>query len=248
MPAVLIHGNPESDAIWDLLIPKLNRMDIIKLSPPGFGSPVPEDWKATRMEYINWLISKLEKMDGSIDLVGHDWGGGHVAGVAMTRPDLIRSWCTDTAGIFHPDYEWHEMAQAWQKQGVGESLISGMLNAPDEQKVANFVARGMTESIATQVISTFDEDMGRCILALYRDAAQPVLKNLVPQLKVMRERPGLVILAEKDNFSGTKEITEGAADSMGAHVASLPDVGHWWMIQNPALGATALNDFWAGLE
>ena len=39
MPAVFVHGNPETADIWDLLIPKLNRDDVITLSPPGFGAP-----------------------------------------------------------------------------------------------------------------------------------------------------------------------------------------------------------------
>ena len=34
-----------------------------------------------------------------MDLVGHDWGGVHVVNVAMSRPDLLRSWCTDVIGI-----------------------------------------------------------------------------------------------------------------------------------------------------
>ena len=38
MPAVFVHGNPESSAIWNLLIPELDRQDVVLLSPPGFGA------------------------------------------------------------------------------------------------------------------------------------------------------------------------------------------------------------------
>ena len=56
-------------------------------------------------------------------LVGHDWGGGHVARAVTARPDLVRSWCTDIAGCMAPDYVWHDMAQVWQQPGAGEAAI-----------------------------------------------------------------------------------------------------------------------------
>ena len=81
-PAVLVHGNPETDAVWDPLLAELGRDDVVCLSPPGFG--------ATVGEYRDWLVGELEAFDGPVDLVGHDWGGGHVVNVAMARPDLLR--------------------------------------------------------------------------------------------------------------------------------------------------------------
>ena len=38
-PLVLVHGNPEIDAIWDPLVAALDR-EAIRLSPPGFGAPL----------------------------------------------------------------------------------------------------------------------------------------------------------------------------------------------------------------
>lgn len=72
---------------------------MICLSPPGFGAPAPDGWGATVEDYRDWLIAELAAIDSPVDLVGHDWGGGHVVTVAMTRPDLLRSWCTDVIGI-----------------------------------------------------------------------------------------------------------------------------------------------------
>ena len=89
MPVVLVHGNPETDAIWDELRTHLGRDDVIALSPPGFGAPVPEGFGATGDDYLAWLISEVEAIEGPVDLIGHDWGGGHVARLACERPDLI---------------------------------------------------------------------------------------------------------------------------------------------------------------
>ena len=47
---VFIHGNPETSAIWDLLVDELQRggvAKIVRLSPLGFGSPTPAGWGAT---------------------------------------------------------------------------------------------------------------------------------------------------------------------------------------------------------
>ena len=65
---------------------------------------------------LNWSASP-----GLIDLVGHDWGGGHVVRVVNARPELVRSWATDIAGRFDPEYVWHERAQVWQTPGAGEA-------------------------------------------------------------------------------------------------------------------------------
>lgn len=92
MPIVLVHGNPETSAIWDEMRKQLDRTDVIALSPPGFGAPVPEGFTATSDAYVGWLALEVQKLDSPVDLVGHDWGGGHVARLACSRPELIRSW------------------------------------------------------------------------------------------------------------------------------------------------------------
>src|SRR3954471_2614272 len=174
MTVVLVHGNPETDAIWDPLRAELGRDDVIALSPPGFGAPVPAGFGATSDDYLQWLVTELEALDGPIDLVGHDWGGGHVQRLAATRPDLIRSWCTDIAGCADPEYVWHDMAQVWQTPGAGEEAVAAMAAAPIADRAAMLASAGMTEAAATACAAAFTLDgMGRCILALYRSAAQP---------------------------------------------------------------------------
>src|SRR6476661_7578466 len=59
MSVVLVHGNPETIAVWDPLRDALDRDDIVCLSPPGFGAPVPDGWGATVEDYRDWLIYEL---------------------------------------------------------------------------------------------------------------------------------------------------------------------------------------------
>jgi pimeloyl-ACP methyl ester carboxylesterase len=98
----------------------LGRSDVVALSLPGFGSPRPEGFGATKEEYVDWLVGQLETIGANeyIDLVGHDWGGGFVVRIMSTRPDLVRSWVTDAGAIGDPDFEWHAFAKIWQTPGV----------------------------------------------------------------------------------------------------------------------------------
>ena len=47
MAVVLVHGNPETDAVWSPLVAELARTDVVRLSPPGWGAPAPAGWGAT---------------------------------------------------------------------------------------------------------------------------------------------------------------------------------------------------------
>jgi hypothetical protein len=42
MTVVLVRGNPETDAVWDPLVEALGRDDVVRLSRPGFGAPLPD--------------------------------------------------------------------------------------------------------------------------------------------------------------------------------------------------------------
>src|ERR1700750_2367005 len=76
MTIVLVHGNPETEAIWDDLVPHLRNHDVSRLSPPGFGSAIPAGFDCSTDAYRDWLAGELEKLAQPIDLIGHDWGGG----------------------------------------------------------------------------------------------------------------------------------------------------------------------------
>ena len=247
MPAVFVHGNPETSAIWSELFDALERNDLVALSPPGFGAPVPDGWTATRAEYIAWLASELAAIDGPIDLVGHDWGGGHVLGYLLENPDSVRSWCVDLLGIMHPDYVWHDAALVWQTPGDGEENIAGMVQAPTSDLAALYQGLGMSPAVAADVASAVNQDMGACVLGLYRDAAQPALIEAGRGIEALTARPGLMINAENDHYVGTDAMAQETADRAGATVVHLSGVGHWWMCENPALGATTLETFWASL-
>ncbi len=245
--AVFVHGNPETTAIWGPLLAELQHPDTVTLSPPGFGAPVPDAFAATSDEYVTWLASELSQQGAPVDLVGHDWGGGHVMRIAMERPDLIRSWVMDIGGCFAPDYVWHDMAQVWQTPGAGEEAVAGMASMPVTDRASLYESVGMTPDIARAVAEANDETMGRCILSLYRSAAQPAMAHLGQALGAAAARPGLVIIPTEDQYTGGEARARWSAEQAQAQVAVLKGLGHWWMIQDPAAGAATLRTFWSSL-
>src|ERR1700735_5640780 len=159
MTVVLVHGNPETDAVWDPLVELLDRDDVVRLSPPGFGAPLPDGWPATYMDYPDWLGRGLTRFAHPVDLVGHDWGGGHVLNLVMHRPELVRSWVSDVVGLFDPDYVWHDLAQVWQTPGDGEKLVNTMLGGTPQGRAEQLATSGIPMDIATSIAAEQGPDM-----------------------------------------------------------------------------------------
>jgi pimeloyl-ACP methyl ester carboxylesterase len=247
---VFVHGNPETAAIWRPLTAALatrGRTDVVALSPPGFGAPVPDGFDPTMDNYADWLVGELETIQGTgteIDLVGHDWGAGHVYGALARRPDLVRTWAADCAGLLHREYVWHDAAQAWQTPETGEQFIAMWVGMSHDDRQAGFSDLGLPTDLADDLARGLDEEMGRCILPLYRTGAQPAVGDLGDRLAALELPPGLVINAELDPYVST-DLGRATADRLGAEVLTLDGRGHWWMIDDLDPVADALVTFWS---
>lgn len=248
MVKVFVHGNPETSAIWRPLCVELSSRgidDIVLLSPPGFGAPTPKGWNATQLDYVDWLAAELERLDAPVDIVGHDWGAGHVYGLLAHRPDLIRSWAADCAGLLHRGYQWHDAAQAWQTPGVGEEAVGMLVHMDKADLAAVFASLGMTSEIAADVADHVNDEMGRCVLALYRSAAQPAMRELGRRLAAASLPRGVAIIPTADVYPGTPDMAHEMARSLHADAIELVERGHWWMLEDPVTAAEQLVRFWA---
>jgi alpha/beta superfamily hydrolase len=90
--------------------------------------------------------------------------------------------------------------------------------------------------------------MARCILALYRSAAQPALAAVGKLFTTAAPPNGLAIIAPNDHFAGTVEDMHHVAKSVNATTATIDDAGHWWMCSHPEQAATILIKHWANFE
>src|SRR5207249_9677998 len=122
-------------------------------------------------EYVAWLADELERLgsSGPVDVVGHDWGGGFVVRLVSTRPELVRSWVSDAAGLGDITFEWHEFAKIWQTPETGEAFFAQQLALSREERAGVFEQFGVPRERAV-AMDGLDETMAASILALYRSA------------------------------------------------------------------------------
>lgn len=247
MTTVFVHGVPVTSAVWTPLIaelPAARRRDVVRLSPPGFGAVLPDGFDATFLGYRDWLIEELSRFPAPVDLVGHDFGGGYALEVAMVRPDLLRSWVSDTIGGYEPDFTWHEIAKTWQTPGEGERHIAETFSGDLAARTARMISWGIPEPAAGEIALGQGPEMGRAILSLYRSVPEKMLAERGRNLSAAVARPGLVPVATEDLTVGSVALRHRAARRAGARAVDLGGLGHWWMLQDPVRVARTLSDFW----
>ena len=241
MPAVFVHGVPDTFRVWEPLRKHLSRQDVVALALPGFNSPIPANFSATKEEYANWIIRQLEDMGEPVDLVGHDWGCILTMRVASLRPDLIRSWAAGS-GPVSATYEWHPLAKLWQTAGAGEEWFKEL----DPSAVADFMAMaGLPMESAKEAVRRINQRMGDCILRLYRSAVE-VGKQWQPDLGKV-QAPGLVFWGEEDTACPVEFATELASDTKARRVLKL-NAGHWTIVERSVEVAQALESHWASVD
>ncbi len=257
MTAVLLHGVPETGVIWNGVRAQLegDGMATVALDLPGFGTPKPAGFGATKDEYTQWLVETLRGIDGPIDLVGHDWGAAIVLRAVTAFDVPVRSWAVDCASVMHREYVWHDMAQVWRTPGRGEEWMTAFVAAeggtggrpgePGWMKSA-LLASCPTPADAAQIEANTDEEMGQCILALYRSATPNIFGDWGAELSRPAAIPGLVLRATADHSDDPARSAEMTA-GLGARTAELEGLNHWWMMEDPTATVTALRAFWASL-
>ncbi|WP_037861425.1 alpha/beta fold hydrolase [Streptomyces sp. NRRL S-340] len=248
MTIVFVNGVPATSAVWTPLIKELSKSqqrETVQLSPPGFGAPLPPDFDSTFLGYRDWLIGELSRFEAPVDIVGHDFGGGFATEVAMARPDLLRSWVSDTVGGYEPDFIWHEIAKLWQTPGAGERHVEDIFSGDGEERAVRMAAWGVPEPAAIEIALGQSPQMGKAILALYRSVPGALLSERGRDLAAAAARPGLVPVATEDHAAGSVALRHRAARRAGARAVHLDGLGHWWMLQDPAQTARMLSDFWS---
>jgi pimeloyl-ACP methyl ester carboxylesterase len=239
MPAVFVHGVPDTYRMWDRVRSHLSRDDVIALALPGFDAPVSSGFDATKEAYADWLVEQLDQVEEPVDLVGHDWGSLLVQRAASLRPDSIRTFACG-AGPVDREYVWHDMAQMWQTPDVGEQVMDGFT----PEAMVEVLAAQTDQEAAEETARHVDDVMKRCILALYRSAVK-VGDEWQDGVEAVAGRfPSLVIWAANDPYVPL-EFGQRLAKRLDGRLLTFDDSGHWWPYTKPKEVAAALQDFWA---
>jgi pimeloyl-ACP methyl ester carboxylesterase len=235
VPAMLVHGVPDTAALWAPLLASLDRDDVLCPSLPGFGTPVPSGFGCTKDEYASWLADEVRNVGEPVDLVGHDWGSILAQRVAATNPELLRSFVL-SGGAVSEVFRWHELAQQWQTPEVGEQIMELMTG----DAVADAL-RQADHPDPSGAAARIDDTMKAAVLALYRSAVH-IAEEWTPG-PVPHARPALVFWGDHDPYAPT-EYGRSAAAGAGAELVVL-DAGHWSVLERPDETAAALGRFWA---
>ena len=214
---------------------------MVALELPGFGTPVPDGFGATKEEYADWVTARIRAVGEPVDLVAHDWGSILAQRVASTAPELIRTLACG-GGPIDRTYEWHTMAQLWQTPDTGEEAVAGMLALPTDELAAGLTAAGAPPELAAQQAVHLDELMGRCILALYRSAVS-VGAEWEDAVAAMPRRPAVVLWGRDDPYVGP-EFGERLAQRISSELIVFDDCSHWWPWERASETADALERLW----
>jgi|SRR5476649_201271 len=237
MTAVLVHGVADTYRIWEPVRRHLDRTDVVTLALPGFDSPVPSGFAATKEAYVDWIIAQLERQPGPVDLVGHDWGCILTARVASLRPDLVRTWAGGSGPISR-SYEWHYFAKIWQTPGAGEQWMTQM----DRDNFGQLlISEGISAAVAQETVDLIDDKMKDCILRLYRSAVN-LGAEWEPSL-VDVTTPSMVFWGTKDPFTQIAFGHQLGKAMRASHVIAL-DCGHFTPLLKPVEIASALTQHW----
>ena len=239
MPAILIHGVPDTHHVWDGVRQNLNRTDVDAWDLPGFGAPRPNGFGSSKEEYVDWLIRRLERVGEPVDLVGHDWGCILTLRVAYLRPDLVRTWAGGN-GPINSGYEWHPLAKIWQDQVEGDRFMRALR----AKSFAEDLAAGFDVPIrlAEEMASRVDESMKDSVLKLYRSAIT-MGAEWEPGLSAV-SAPCLVFWGALDPAC---QIEFGRKLGASLHASSVVemDCNHWPVLQRPAEVAEILERHWS---
>lgn len=91
-PLVLIHGVGMQALAWYPQIDDLSAdYRVISVDMPGHGKSTALDANAELEQFVAWAIEFIEALNvGRVSLAGHSMGSLIAAGVAATRPDLVK--------------------------------------------------------------------------------------------------------------------------------------------------------------
>jgi haloacetate dehalogenase len=238
-PVLLLHGVPQTSAMWGPVADELCR-DRIVLAPDlkGLGGSEargPYD-VATLAREMAALV--LHEVDGQVDVVGHDWGGVVALALAGVRPELVRRLV-----VINAPYRKVDMLRLWYAAAfsipvVPEALFAATNGRVVERMLAAGARLPMDVDRKNRYVAAYDDPRRvKAMLSYYRAATRARLGALVgrhDRLPDAKPQSALVIWGAADPAMPLA-IGEAVATNLGTHteLVSLPGVGHFPVDEAP---------------
>ncbi|MFB7936543.1 alpha/beta fold hydrolase [Streptomyces sp. NPDC056049] len=240
---LLLHGFPDSHALWRHQIPALNAAGFRTVAPTlrGFGGSSRPEGGAEAYHparHIGDLMELLTRLEvRRFHLVGHDWGSGVAQGIASVVPHRVRSLSLLSVGHIGAfrDAGWEQRQRSWymllfQLAGLAEEWLSRDDHAQLREMLAEHPdAKSVIEPLRAPGALT-------AALNIYR-AGLPADAQFAPDGPVapLPERvPVMGVWSTGDRF-----LTERSMERTGDHVAGswryerVEEAGHWLQLDRP---------------
>ena len=233
LPALCIHGWPQSSYMWRHLLPELASAGHRAVAPDlaGFGDSPPDPPGAyeRRVEMVERFRSQVG-LD-QVVLMVHDTGGLIGLRWACDHPEAVGGLVITNTGFF-PDYEWIEIATTMRTPIQGEALVHSvsregfatLLEAASDA----FDQRALTEY--WKAFSTPESRRG--MLELYRSFDLDELEPYQERLAALRV-PTLILWGQQDEYLPLDYASRFARQIPGSKLVLLDGVRHFLFEDEP---------------
>jgi pimeloyl-ACP methyl ester carboxylesterase len=236
-PVVFLHGNPDSHTVWSGVAARLaGKFRCIAPDLPGFGrTSLPAEFSYSLFEQAGWVKGVFDALElPRAHLVIHDVGGVFGCAFAADHGDRLLSLTIGNT-LFFPDYKWHFWARVWRTRGLGE-LSWTLLNRPLFRRELRRGSPHISREYADHAYVGFTKSVHRAVLRWYRAMDPSVFAGWDKKYEdAVARLPHGVIWGDRDPF-----IPARFAERFGKNVQHFPDLGHWWMVEDPEAGARAI--------
>ncbi len=234
VPMLLLHGSPDTNAMWTPLIAKLSaQAHCFALDLPGFGgSTLPADFAVTldhMADFVHELLAALKIVEPVV-LVMTDFGGHYGLAFAVKYPEQVRGLVISNTNFFH-DYQWHTFAKLYRMPLLGELLMATSSKAQINKSLKQFAPALPDAYIDQSYASGFGSpDVRKTILRMYRARSSSDFIGWEDKLTaLLKHKPALVLWGDRDPF-----IAPVYAERFGAaNVHHFTEYSHWLPLEAP---------------
>jgi haloalkane dehalogenase len=243
VPALCIHGWPQSSYMWRYLLPALASAGHRTVGPdlPGFGDS-PPDPPGTFERHVE-AVEGFRRQVGldRVVLVVHDTGGLIGLRWACDHPDAVAGLVITNTGFF-PDHEWIEIAKTMRTPIQGEALLDSL----SRDAFATLLEEASTEfdeAALDEYWKAFSTPGGRRgMLELYRSFDSDELKPYESRLAALGV-PTLILWGQQDEFLPLDYASRFAEQIPGSKLVLLEGVRHFLFEDEPERCAQEVIDF-----
>ncbi len=248
---VLLHGWPDTSALWDEVAPRLAAAGYRVAAPDlrGCGrSDKPSELSSYQMaQLVGDVVSIVNALgDEKVVLVGHDWGAALAWAVATLRADLVERMVAVSVG--HPTSFFsagiEQQVRSWYMllfhfEGLGEAF----LRRNDYEALRHWTGHPRIEPVIEELER--DGQLTTHLMWYRANVAPDAFVTDAPQLRAL-DVPVLGVWSSKD-FALTEAQMTGSARycAKGFTYVRLDDVGHWVPLEAPDALVRAIVKFCA---